>query len=104
MADSTALTLDDALQVVADAFLPCGCVTSANPDGDSFGYTVMSGSGHELLSVTAVPRSDYSNAQLLAGVIEQARQELGDIGCELEPWSMPVDPDGGLPQNVPEVT
>ena len=37
-----ALNLDEAMQLVSEAFLPCGCVTSANPDEDSFGFTVMS--------------------------------------------------------------
>tara|TARA_A100001391_G_scaffold190173_1_gene162277 strand:+ start:2187 stop:2348 length:162 start_codon:yes stop_codon:yes gene_type:complete len=48
---TTPLSLDNAMQLASEAFLPCGCVTSANPEDDSFGFTVMNGSGEEITRV-----------------------------------------------------
>ena len=98
-----ALTLDDAMQLVSEAFLPCGCVTSANPDDDSFGFTVMDGSGNPVLRIPSVTRDEYSHAQRLGSVIEQARLEVEDKGQRLEPWTMPalVDDDTGIPETPP---
>jgi hypothetical protein len=96
------LTLDDAMQLVTEAFLPCGCVTSANPDEDSFGFTVMSGSGTEVLRVPSVSRDEYSNPQHLGSVIEQARLDVEDKDQRLEPWTMPSITDGtGIPETPP---
>jgi len=97
-----ALTLDDAMQLVSEAFLPCGCVTSANPDDDSFGFTVMDGSGGEVLRVPAVSREEYSHAQRLGSVIEHARLDVEDKAQRLEPWTMPVlADDTGIPETPP---
>jgi len=96
------MTLDDAMQLVTEAFLPCGCVTSANPDDDSFGFTVMSSSGAEMLRVPSVPREEYSSAQRLGSVIEQARLDVEDKDQRLEPWTMPVlADDTGIPETPP---
>ena len=96
------LNLDDAMQLVSEAFLPCGCVTSANPDEDSFGFTVMSGSGTEVLRVPSVSREEYSNPQHLGSVIEQARLEVEDKDHRLEPWTMPaLADDTGIPETPP---
>lgn len=97
-----ALTLDDAMQLVSEAFLPCGCVTSANPDEDSFSFTVMDGSGKELLRVPSVSREEYSHAQHLGSVIEQARLDVEDKAQRLEPWTMPaLADDAGIPETPP---
>lgn len=96
------LTLDDAMQLVSEAFLPCGCVASANPDDDSFSFTVMSGSGTEVLLVPSVSRDDYSNPHRLGSVIEQARLDVEDKDLRLEPWTMPAILDGsGIPETPP---
>lgn len=96
------LTLDDAMELVSEAFLPCGCVTSANPDEDSFGFTVMSGNGIELLQVPRVGRDEYCNPQHLGGVIEQARLDVEDKDQRLEPWTMPaLADDTGIPETPP---
>ena len=97
-----ALNLDEAMQLVSEAFLPCGCVTSANPDEDSFGFTVMSGSGAEVLRVPSVSHEEYISAQRLGGVIEQARLDVDEKGQRLEPRTMPaLDDDTGIPETPP---
>lgn len=97
-----ALNLDEAMQLVSEAFLPCGCVTSANPDEDSFSFTVMSGGGSELLRVPSVAREEYSSLQRLGGVIEQARLDVEDKEQRLEPWTMPaLTDDTGIPETPP---
>ncbi len=96
------LNMDEAMQLVSEAFLPCGCVTSANPDDDSFGFTVMSSSGSELLRVASVSQEEYTSAQRLGGVIEQARLDVEDKEQRLEPWTMPAITDGtGIPETPP---
>lgn len=96
------LNLDEAMQLVSEAFLPCGCVTSANPDEDSFGFTVMSASGAEILHVPAVSHEEYTSPQRLGGVIEQARLDVEEKDQRLEPWTMPViTDDTGIPETTP---
>jgi len=100
--NNQALNLDEAMQLVSEAFLPCGCVTSANPDDDSFGFTVMSASGTELLRVPGVSHDEYSNPQHLGTVIEQARLDVEEKDQRLEPWTMPSITDGtGIPETPP---
>lgn len=97
-----ALTLDEAMQLVSEAFLPCGCVASANPDEDSFGFTVMGEAGGEILRVPSVSHDEYSNLQHLGSVIEQARLDVEEKNCRLEPWTMPTSIDGsGIPETPP---
>lgn len=101
MSDQT-LTLDEAMQLVSEAFLPCGCVTSANADEDSFSLTVMDGSGDEVMHVAGISRNEYHYAQQLGSVIEQARFEVEDRGHRLEPWTMPsLTDDTGIPETPP---
>jgi hypothetical protein len=96
------LNLDEAMQLVSEAFLPCGCVTSANPDEDSFGFTVMSGSGAEVLRVPSVAREEYASLERLGDVIGQARLDVEDKGQRLEPWTMPaITDDTGIPETPP---
>ena len=96
---TTPLSLDNAMQLASEAFLPCGCVTSANPEDDSFGFTVMNGSGEEITRVAQV--RDYADPLRMAQVIEQTRQELIDKGCTLEPWSMPFITDDSAADRNP---
>lgn len=97
---TTPLSLDNAMQLASEAFLPCGCVTSANPEDDSFGFTVMNGSGEEITRVAQV--RDYADPLRMAQVIEQTRQELIDKGCTLDPWSMPfITDDSAIPETTP---
>ena len=75
-------------------------MTSANPEDDSFGFTVMNGSGEEITRVAQV--RDYADPLRMAQVIEQTRQELIDKGCTLEPWSMPfITDDSAIPETTP---
>jgi hypothetical protein len=97
---TTPLSLDNAMQLASEAFLPCGCVTSANPEDDSFGFTVMNGSGEEITRVAQV--RDYADPLRMAQVIEQTRQELIGKGCTLEPWTMPfITDDSAIPETTP---
>lgn len=99
---SHSLTLDQAMKLTTEAFLPCGCVTSANAEEDSFGFTVMNGEGNEVMRVGAVPNSDYTDAQRLGSMLEQSRLDVEDKGCRLEPWTMPDITDGtGIPETPP---
>jgi len=99
---TTALTLDNAMKIAAEAFLPYGCVTGANPDGDSFGFTVMNGDGAEVLRVAQIEREAYADPLRLAETIERTRQELRLKGCQLEDWSMPFITDAsGIPETTP---
>lgn len=96
------LTLDQAMTLTSEAFLPCGCVTSANPEEDSYGFTVMNSDGAEMMRVAAVPNSQYSDPQRLGEMLEQARLDVEDKGCRLEPWTMPFITDGsGIPETPP---
>lgn len=83
------ISLDQAMHLASEAFLPHGCITSANPEDDSFGFTVMNGSGDELLCVSAIARASYSDPRRLALTLEQARAALAGKGCPLDPWHLP---------------
>ncbi|PAU64095.1 hypothetical protein BZL41_10785 [Pseudomonas sp. PIC25] len=96
---TTPLDIDAAMKLASEAFQPYGCVTSANPEDDSFGFTVMSSAGAEVLAVPHVPRTQYANPLRLCGVIEQARLDLLHKGCHLDPWTMPYITD---PSAIPE--
>ncbi|MFC3609233.1 hypothetical protein [Stutzerimonas tarimensis] len=98
----TPLDLDNAMLLASEAFLPYGCVTSANPDDDSFSFTVMSGSGEEVLRVTDISYGRYADPARLAAVLAQARRDLELEGCPLDPWNMPaLADDGGVPETTP---
>lgn len=98
----TPLDLDNAMLLAGEAFLPYGCVTSANPDDDSFSLTVMSGSGEEVLRISDIPHGRYADPERLAAVLAQARQDLERQGCPLDAWSMPrLTNDSGLPEMTP---
>lgn len=96
---TTLLTQDNAMRLAADAFQPYGCVTSPNAEDDSFGLTILSVSGNEVLSVPHIPRTQYADPVRLAGVLEQTRLDLTHKGCNLDPWSMPYITD---PSSIPE--
>ncbi|WP_313513361.1 hypothetical protein [Pseudomonas sp.] len=99
---TTPVEIDNAMKLATEAFLPLGCVTSANTDDDSFGFTVMSEGGSELLGVPHVPRTQYSDPIRLAGVFMQARQDLKKKGVELDDWEMPfITDDSAIPETPP---
>ncbi|WP_028240578.1 hypothetical protein [Stutzerimonas azotifigens] len=93
--------LDTAMKLVSEAFVPLGCVTGANPDGESFGFSVVDGDGDTLLSVAQVSPEDYADDTRLAAVIGQARRDLEERGCRLEPWSPALRDDTGIPETTP---
>ncbi|MBA1272231.1 hypothetical protein [Stutzerimonas azotifigens] len=95
------ISLDDAMKLASEAFLPLGCVTSANPEDDSFGFTVMSGSGEPVLQVTNVPSSQYADPISMGNVLQQARLDVEQKGCRLEPWTMPMEDSTGIPVTTP---
>lgn len=86
----TSLSLDNAMHLASEAFLPYGCITSANPEDDSFSLTVMNSAGQEVLRVTDINRGRYADPDRLARELEQARHELEHQGCSLDPWTMPM--------------
>ncbi|WP_120993334.1 hypothetical protein HKW98_05640 [Stutzerimonas urumqiensis] len=98
---TTPLNLDTATKYVSQAFVPYGCVASANPDEDSFGFTVIDSEGGELLNVPSVERADYADGERLSKVISQARESLEDKGCRLEPWTPGLADDTGVPEITP---
>lgn len=98
---SDQLDIDTAMKLANDAFQPYGCVTSANPDDDSFGLSVMNAEGQQVLAIPHVPHTQYAQPMRLCGVLEQARLDLTHKGCHLDPWSMPFITD---PSAIPEIT
>ena len=85
----SALSLEEARNIVEQAFLPHSCTTQTISEDASFSFRVFDDSDVELLSHTHVARSQYADAARLAGLIELARLELSKDGYELTPWSMP---------------
>lgn len=98
---TTPLSLDAAEKLVVDAFTPLGCVISANPQADSFGFSVIGQEGEEVLAVPEVTAAQYSDPLQLKGLIEHVREELSQHGQSLDSWEMPfiTDPDA-LPPPV----
>jgi hypothetical protein len=98
---TTPLSLDAAEKLVVDAFLPLGCVISANPQEDSFGFSVLGHEGEEVLAMHQVGYDQYADPLKLKCVIEQVRAELTQHGQALDHWEMPfiTDPDA-LPPPV----
>ncbi|MDG9929526.1 MULTISPECIES: DUF1652 domain-containing protein [unclassified Pseudomonas] len=86
---SSAITLEEAMAIVEQAFLPHACETRADREDASFSFRVFDDSDVELLSQAHVARSQYGDPTRLAGLIELARLELSKDGYELTPWSMP---------------
>lgn len=95
------LDIDTAMKLASEAFQPYGCVTSANPEDDSFGLSVMNAEGQEVLAIPHVPRTQYGQPLRLSGVLEQARLDLTHKGCHLDPWTMPFITDASA---IPETT
>jgi hypothetical protein len=95
----THLTLDQARQLVCQAFLPLRCATEADREDASFSLKVSDEAERTLYAIAHLARSQYSEPIRLAGLIEQARLELSKDGHALYPWSMPfqVDLGGCLP-------
>lgn len=95
----TPISLDTAMRLAVDAFQPYLCTTCRATDQDAFGLTVSSVSGATLLTVPVISHFQYAHPLRLAGALEQARLDLTNRGCALEPWSMPYIPD---PECLPE--
>lgn len=99
---SDQLDIDTAMKLASEAFQPYGCVTSANPGDDSFGFTVMNDDGGTVLNIPHIAQTQYANPLRLCGVIEQARLDLTHKGCNLQPWAMPYITDpSALPETPP---
>lgn len=98
---TTPLTLDQAMKLVSEAFVPLGCVTGANPDGESFGFSVTDTEGNALLSVAQVPVEDYRDGDRLGAVIGRAREDLESRGCHLQPWAPRLGDATGIPETTP---
>ncbi|GGL94561.1 hypothetical protein ACFQDN_00035 [Pseudomonas asuensis] len=92
---TTPLSLDAAQKLVVDAFIPLGCVISANPQADSFGFSVIGQDGEKALAIQEVTADQYGNPLQLKDLIEHVRQALIQQGQALDPWEMPfiTDPD-----------
>ncbi|TWI55546.1 hypothetical protein IQ22_01470 [Pseudomonas duriflava] len=99
---STPLSLDAAEKLVVRAFVPLGCVTSANPDGKSFGFSVLNAQGEQVFALAEVTSAQYGNPMALKCLIEEARQEVIQKGETLNAWEMPfiTDPDALPPPAV----
>lgn len=83
------LSLEQALRITEQAFLPHQCQTFYTAADASFAVRVFDDSAVELLSLSHVARTQYSDPVRLAGLIELARLELCKDGYELTAWSMP---------------
>lgn len=86
-------TLDEAMSIASQAFLPYRCVTLPHAEDASFAMRIHDDADREILSVPHVARSQYSDPVRLAGMLEQARLDLSKDGYSLLPWSMPFQPD-----------
>ena len=89
---STRLDLAQACAISELAFLPCRGIATPDEGDASYGLRVEDDTGRQLLSIAHIARSQYSDPQHLAGVLEQARLELSKDGIALSPWSMPLQP------------
>jgi hypothetical protein len=87
------LTLDEARQIICQAFLPLHCATEADREDASFSLKISDDNERILYSSAHLARSQYSEPIRLAGLIEQARLELSKDGHALYPWSMPFQVD-----------
>lgn len=86
---SQLLSLEEAVQITEQAFLPHSCETIADRDDASFSFRVFDDADVVLHSHAHVARSQYQDPARLAGLIELTRLELCKDGYELTPWSMP---------------
>lgn len=91
------LSLERALEISAQAFLPFCVDIQTNREDASFALRVLDASGNCLASLAHVARAQSANPIHLAGLIEQLRLELSKDGQALAPWSMPFQPELDLP-------
>ena len=87
------LSLERALEIVQQAFLPFTANIQSNREDASFSLQVLDEHGRCLASLPHVARAQSANPVHLAGVVEQLRLELSKDGHALAPWSMPFIPD-----------
>ncbi|BCD87225.1 hypothetical protein PSm6_36320 [Pseudomonas solani] len=99
---TTPISLDTAMRLATEAFLPYGCKALAHEEDDSFSLTVTDLHGEKVLDIGHIRSTQYANPVRLAGVLEQARMDLAHQGRNLDPWAMPFIPDPDvLPETPP---
>ncbi len=86
------LALDEAMRISEMAFLPCHATTKADSGDASFSLQVTNAAGNEILSISHIARSQYTDPVHLAGLLENARLQLSKDGVPLSAWSMPLQP------------
>ena len=69
-------TLDEAMSIASQAFLPYRCVTLPHAGDASFAMHIHDDTDREILSVPHVARSQYCDPVRRAGRLEQARRDL----------------------------
>lgn len=91
------LSLERAMEIAEQAFLPFTAHIHGNPEDASFSLRVLDATGNCLASLPHVSRMQSANPIHLAGVLEQLRLELSKDGHALSPWSMPFQSGPNLP-------
>lgn len=84
------LRFNEALLITGRAFQPYQCVAWSELGSDGgLSPSVVDRTGTRLLGRTRIPSSAYSDPEQLAGLLQQAREELSHNGYNLQDWSMP---------------
>jgi hypothetical protein len=83
------LSLDRAVQISEQAFVPFSTRIQVNREDASFSLEVLSSTGVCLVSLPHVARPQSLSPIHLAGLLEQLRLDLAKDGHALAPWSMP---------------
>ncbi|NKQ10526.1 hypothetical protein [Pseudomonas sp. SST3] len=86
------LALNEAMRISEMAFLPCHATAKADHEDASFSLRVVDAVGDEILSISHIARSQYTDPIHLAGLLENARLQLSRDGVSLGAWSMPAQP------------
>ncbi|MBB3103696.1 hypothetical protein [Azomonas macrocytogenes] len=96
------MSLDSAMKLASEAFLPYSCVTCTNAGEEGFKLAIMSIDGEKVLQKAHLSRDEYSNPVRFFDAIEQTRHHLEDKGRHLNPWKMPfILDDTGIPEMPP---
>lgn len=84
------LRFNEALLITGRAFQPYQCVAwSELGSNGGLSLSVVDRTGTRLLGRARIPSSAYSDPEQLAGLLQQAREELSHNGYNLQDWSMP---------------
>lgn len=85
------LRFNEALLITGRAFQPYQCVAWSELGSDGgLSLSVVDRTGtRRLLGRARIPSSAYSDPEQLAGLLQQAREELSHNGYSLQDWSMP---------------